>query len=378
MKIGIITQPLHSNYGGLLQNYALQRTLRHLGHDPITMDQPNGRISYFILLSSSVKTFLLRLVGKGKKRSYPFVMKDKYIKSVRVYTNFFIDRYISHSPKLITRSESSHYVRKNQIKALIVGSDQVWRPKYNVDIYHSYLDFSQGMDIKRIAYAASFGTDDWEYTPEQTKCCRQLAQAFQAISVREDSGVALCENYLGVKAVPVLDPTMLLEKEDYECLVKKENEPVSEGNLLCYILDKTAEKSCLINDIAQDLRLSPFAVMPAEVLRRETVKTIDQCVFPSVTKWLRGFMDARFVVCDSFHGAVFSIIFNKPFIVIANKSRGMARFYSLLRMYGLEERLITDHLDTSLLNKPIDWVAVNRKRSEMKEISLRFLKENLS
>ncbi len=88
-------------------------------------------------------------------------------------------------------------------------------------------------------------------------------------------------------------------------------------------------------------------------------------------------MDASFVVCDSFHGAVFSIIFNKPFLAIANQGRGMARFYSLLRMYGLEDRLVTDDMDISLLEKPIDWIVVNRKREEMKDISLAFLRENL-
>ena len=89
-------------------------------------------------------------------------------------------------------------------------------------------------------------------------------------------------------------------------------------------------------------------------------------------------MDASFVVCDSFHGAVFSIIFNKPFLVIANKERGMARFDSLLRMYGLEGRLVSENLDISSLEKPIDWVVVNRKREVMKTISLDFLRENLN
>jgi len=117
--------------------------------------------------------------------------------------------------------------------------------------------------------------------------------------------------------------------------------------------------------------------MPIQPLNGETMKNINQCVFPPVTKWLRGFMDASFVVCDSFHGAVFSIIFNKPFLVIANQGRGMARFYSLLRMYGLEDRLVTDDMDISLLEKPIDWIVVNRKREEMKDISLAFLRENL-
>lgn len=377
MKIGIITQPLHTNYGGLLQNYALQTILLRMGHEVITMDQPNYQIGLFRLLASSVKVFLLKLLGKGKGRRYLFVAKPNQIKHVAKYTNYFIDKYIVHSTKLIDVNESVRFVKDNNIEAFVVGSDQVWRPKYNVDIYHSFLDFTQGMNIRRIAYAASFGVDTWEYSYRETNYCRQLAQVFQAISVREESGVTLCAKYLGMKAIPVLDPTMLLDRGDYELLVEQEKESSCGGDIFCYILDKSETKDRIINEISEYWQLLPFSVMPIHPLNGETAKNIDQCVFPPVTKWLRGFMDARFVVCDSFHGAVFSIIFNKPFLVIANKNRGMARFHSLLQMYGLESRLITDDLDISLLEKPIDWVTVNRKREEMKDISLDFLRENL-
>lgn len=377
MKIGIITQPLGVNYGGLLQNYALQTVLRRLGHEVVTMDQPNRQIRLFRLLASAAKTFLLKLVGKGKQRNYLFVAKANQIKHIAKNTDYFINKYIARSIKLIDANESARYVRDNHIEVFVVGSDQVWRPKYNVDIYHSFLDFTQGMDIRRIAYAASFGVDVWEYSSQETEYCNLLVQAFQAVSVREESGVTLCAKHLGVKAISVLDPTMLLDKEDYEFLVEQEKESSCGGNMLCYILDKSEVKNRIINDVAELLHLSSFTVMPIHLLNRETVKIIDQCVFPPVTKWLRGFVDADFVVCDSFHGAVFSIIFNKPFLVIANKDRGMARFHSLLRIYGLEDRLITDDIDLSLLEKPIDWIAVNRKREEMKEISLNFLRENL-
>lgn len=88
-------------------------------------------------------------------------------------------------------------------------------------------------------------------------------------------------------------------------------------------------------------------------------------------------MDAEFVVCDSFHGAVFSIIFNKKFVVLGNEKRGMARFYSLLKMYGLEERLITDWSNFDIVTKSIDWDSVNRIREERKNFSMEFLLNSL-
>ena len=170
---------------------------------------------------------------------------------------------------------------------------------------------------------------------------------------------------------------MLLDECDYIHLVEKESEGKSAGSLLFYILDPEQSKLDYIAKVAVSLNLVPFSVMPELQVGAKTIVDIDRCVFPSVTKWLRGFMDAEFVVCDSFHGAVFSIIFNKKFVVLGNEKRGMARFYSLLKMYGLEERLITDWSNFDIVTKSIDWDSVNRIRAERKNFSMEFLLNSL-
>ena len=265
----------------------------------------------------------------------------------------------------------------NKIDVLIAGSDQVWRPRYNDNIYRSFFDFAEGLDIKRYAYAASFGVDCWEYTEEQTSKCKKLIESFDAISVREVSGMDLCKTYFNRKAEHVLDPTMLLDKDDYEVLVYKENEPVSSGNLFTYILDDSDEKSNIIANIAKSLDLVPFKVMPKKRVSKENIKQIDNCVYPPVTQWLRAFMDAEMVVTDSFHGCVFSIIFNKPFWVIGNKERGLARFESLLSLYGLQERLINNDCMPIDFKVPIDWSHVNAIKKEWQEKSMNFIKTSL-
>ena len=101
---------------------------------------------------------------------------------------------------------------------------------------------------------------------------------------------------------------------------------------------------------------------------------------PAVTKWLRGFMDAEYVITDSFHGCVFSIIFNKPFWAIGNIGRGMARFTSLLAMFGLEDRMLTDLCGIEEdfdFSKPIDWVSVNNIKQKWQKKSFDFLSKNL-
>lgn len=379
MRIGIITQPLCNNYGGLLQNYALQQALKKIGHEVVTLDQKNAPVSRLWIIASFIKTFILQLIGKGAKRKYYFELDDKQKAYISKHTKYFVGKYINHTQPMYKTEDFSSYCIHNQIDGLIAGSDQVWRPVYNYNIYRSFFDFAENLNIKRIAYAASFGIDYWEFNEEQTSQCSKLLEKFDAISVREESGVDLCETYFNRKAEFVLDPTMLFEKEDYEELVKKENEPISSGNLFTYILDESEEKTNIINQVAKSLDLVPFTVMPKSRANRQTIKQIDDCVFPPVTKWLRAFMDANFVVCDSFHGAVFSIIFNKPFLIIGNKERGMTRFNSLLEIFDLKNRMINDIADIhSIVYTFIDWDKVNQIRHKMKIYSLEYLTRNLN
>lgn len=368
MRIGIITQPLHTNYGGLLQNYALQQTLKRLGHEPMTLDQGNTAIPQWRIIASCIKTFLLKLIGRGGKRQYLSRITEERKAYIRQHTNRFIEKYIAHTEPFKYVEEFRSYTVNNQLNALVVGSDQVWRPIYNQNVLCSFLDFAKGLKLKRMAYAASFGVDYWEFNQQQTQQAQELIRDFDAVSVREHSGIDLCRKYLYCDAVHVLDPTMLLDKEDYIRLVEEENEPVSKGNLFTYILDESDEKRCIIEKVALELDLQPFSSMPKN--RTD--------VFPPVTQWLRAFMDAKFVVCDSFHGAVFSIIFNKPFLIIGNKERGMTRFNSLLDTFELHNRMIDNIANVhSIVNTSINWENVNKIRSEMKCYSLEYLKANL-
>lgn len=230
-------------------------------------------------------------------------------------------------------------LNEKDFDAIVVGSDQIWRPLYVKHIESAFLDFAQDWNIKRIAYAASFGTDKWEYTKLQNKHCRKLVQLFNAVSVREASGVKLCKEHFGVTAKHVLDPTMLLADEDYIKLFEENNTPKSQGNLLCYILDENEEKSRLIDLIAKQNNLTPFRIN-AKADYRFDIPVKDR-IQPSVEQWLRGFYDAEFVITDSFHACVFSILFKKPFVVYGNKKRGMSRFTSLLDMFGLCDCMIT-------------------------------------
>lgn len=382
MKIGILTQPLHSNYGGLLQNYALQQTLIRLGHEVETIDWGGGSGLHETLYRIKIRVLHMLFPNKYPQLKYRPNKKERAI--IQRNTHHFINMYINHTEAMHSYEEFVKQASKGKYDAYVVGSDQCWRPCYNAFLSSMFLDFVQDKQVKRIAYAASFGTDKWEFTPQQTAVCVPLAKKFDMVSVREDSGVKLCKEHLGVDAVHVLDPTMLLTKEDYIQLIEKEKEPKSDGTLFNYILDPDAKKSVFIQKVAKAKGLKAFQVLPkcqTETRTKEDVKNrIGDCVFPGVTTWLRAFMDADMTIVDSFHGMVFSIIFNKPFWAIGNVSRGMSRFTSLLKMFHLEDRLLdADNLDEVDFSKPIDWTMVNgiweEKRRECKKLLLTNLNE---
>ena len=377
MKIGIITQPLECNYGGLLQNYALQKVLRSLEHDVYTINRRLPDI-YTCRLDVIIRWTLKRYIKKLIGWEYPLTRKEYNI--LKQNCTNFVKENIRTTKIFNNNKEVKSIIKKEKFNTYIVGSDQVWRPCYSNNIYNDFLDFCQEKEnIKRIAFAASFGVSEWEFNEEQTIECSRLAKLFNAISVREDSGIALCKEHLGVEAIHVLDPTLLLEQEDYIKLVEKAGEPVSNGDLFCYILDNNETIKDAIQDIEQELSLKGFQIKAKNdkgTLKRG--EDINDFIIPSPTKWLRAFMDAEMVFTDSFHGCVFSIIFNKPFWVIGNKERGNARFDSLLRLFNLENRRIDiSEINRIDLSTDIDWNKVNTIKKEWQEKSLDFLKSNL-
>ena len=365
MKIGILTQPLQYNYGGLLQNYALQTVLKEAGNECVTLDWQN------IYIEPSATKFRKRV---AVLKHYIKYLLNKYPAPSKTSFDSFKDNHIDSTPKIFTSRGFAKAVRELEIDAIVVGSDQCWRPIYCFPFLKQMFACFASSNIKKYAYAASFGTDKWEYSESEAKIASKLLKEFEFVSVRESSAIDLCKTHLGVEATQVLDPTMLLTSEQYAAIVEQAHTPISPGNFYYYILDSTPEKATMLNSISKEYNLQPYYV---ERIQQRRDSYVGKSVEPSVLSWIRGFMDAKMVIVDSFHGMVFSIIFNKPFWVIANKERGVARFESLLKLFGLENRIITDY-QTVDLKKDIDWSSVNKMLYQLRIISKNFLLSNLA
>lgn len=355
MRIGILTASLASNIGGIMQNYALQNVLLQMGHSPITIDVGKRYTKFRWVLGR------IRALFTGNVSRVPFPWYDR-IGSYRILK--FVMKNIIRT-RFVTGKIEPQIVYDYQFDAIIVGSDQVWRKEYNANLYNMFLDFVKDGNVKKISYAASLGVEKWDYDKKQTEKCKLLASDFTAISVRELSDVKLCKDFLGINAVHVLDPTLLLDKSDYmklcENILKRK-----EKFLFAYILDMEDEKIEIVKSIADELGLK-YILMSSENNLKES---------DSIEEWLSFYRDSSFVITDSYHGTLFSIIFNKEFLVFPNRNRGMSRFRSILELLRLENRVF--YGDTTICQNMICWKNINSILKIEKYQSKEFLRSVLN
>ena len=359
MKIGIATMPLCANYGGTLQNYALQKVLTDLGHEPITLRLATGyqgvSKAEFLFLrypERLAKHLVKRLIGRPSLPPEPY---DAWKKSVSGMERF-VTEHIQTTPYL--REITLDAIDKYGIEAVVVGSDQIWRPSVLNVLNNYFCGFAKDRDIPRISYAASFALDKWPFNPEMTAQIKPLIRQFKAVSVRERNAVDLCRENLDVEAQWVLDPTMLLDKEDY-CKLCEAVPKCDKRFVFAYLLDKSPEKVKMAERVAKSCGCE-VKYITGKVSAEDTIE-----------KWLASFRDAEYVVTDSFHGTAFSLIFNKQFYCFYNPKRGNGRMDSLKLLTGLNDRFITSANDMTA--KALDYNAFADKIQEMKQKSLRFL-----
>lgn len=355
----VLTLPLGTNYGGMLQAYALKTNLKELGFTAYTTASGDSFLKGLIRNTPGVTKILERV--KGIKYQTP----EEY-ELITKNTRFFLEKNMN----LI----SFNQIKNRSFYAYISGSDQTFRSTYS-NVEHSLFDFVKDKNAIKFTYAASFGRDDLsEYSPRLITKTAKLAKRMNAISVREKSGMTLTKEHWDTASQHHVDPTLLLPKEEYSRLI--ENCPLhlkeNTGGVFEYVLDNAEDKIAIRSKILKMTGLESFTVINSDL-------NLGQAM-PPVEQWLKAFQDADFVVTDSFHGTVFSIIFNKPFLAIGNKSRGLARFTSLLELFNLENRLIStaDDVSESLIKEQIDWQSVNERISAEKQRSRSYLQDNLS
>lgn len=357
MKIALLNLPVDNNFGGNLQRYALVKTLQNMGHDVVHI---NLRFDFPCPLVRKLwRMFKCFVSNCLHLRWKPLLPEWEYKRSLR-YIDVFYNRYIPHT-KAFARDFREQFQSLPKFDAYIVGSDQVWRKSmtkgndYGLSLY--FFDFLQD-NQKRIAYGVSLGSSKIELSDDEIIGLRSLYEKFSAVSVREQSALQMFESFRWTtpKAENVLDPTLLLTSSDYSQLIDNAQTKQCKGDMFCYILDMDDEKKLKISQLEKEMKLTSFMY---------TIDTKPKKMV-SIEQWLRAFRDSKFVVTDSYHGLIFSIIFHKPFYLFRNEIRGNERFDAMKDLLGLD------------FNSPTqDYTSIDTVLSSMQKKSIDFLNRNL-
>ena len=356
MKIGIITFHFPLNYGATLQAYALQHCLEHMGHQAEIIDyQPayhtqkyNWRWSHFGINDSNLRYLAL---NRGFKR-----FCKRYLKTSRLYTSY---EDLQRDPP--------------EADAYICGSDQIWCPHISNGDPAYFLDFAPE-GTKRIAYAPSFGVA--QISEKDMQNMAGYLKKFDRISSRELSGKKLVGEMTGLDVDCVVDPTFLIE--DYHSIttapkIKKD-----------YILEVILQPSQLLESTARSLAAKTgLPIIRVYGFAFKRWKYQGRNLYPGPDGYVGLMQNAKYVVTNSFHATVFSLIFKRPFFVVAlsgSVTSKSTRMTELLQPVRIPDRFL-EKLDEEnfqkLIDRSIDWDAVHEQIHRQREVSVAFLKESL-
>jgi len=355
-KVAIFTLPFTWNYGGILQAHALSTFIEQSGYTPIVFSHRKRRKNFVFNYLVEIKWYLLRVLGWLKLYGLHRLIAVEKFKQTRLSK-------VYDAP--FSRARLLNVLRREGVDTLLVGSDQVWRKEAIPDLDHYFLNVSKDRDeFKKVTYACSMGHSRWDYPESETKKIRSYISDIK-ISVREIDTVKTFSDTFDVEARLDLDPTLLLGTQSYE---KCATVPKEKNYIFTYILDESSEKINFIASIQNEMNLTLLDFLSLPKQRQK------------VEDWLGCFMNSKFVVTDSYHGMIFSIIFRKPFVVIGNPKRGMSRFTSFLSKLELDDRLMCTNLSEVEFKKinEINWRQVEKKISGMRRDSSNYLLEALS
>ena len=342
-----------SNYGAVLQAYALEKYLLELGYDAYTLNYRN--------FSKRPDLFLQMMLQYWFQRNCFSRFRKKWLRLTNPV--YFLECQLNWA--------------KWDFDTFIVGSDQVWRQNINSRFLSAYyLPFLSGTE-KRIAYAVSFGKDVWEAKPHITKAAKCEVEKFKAISVREFSGVGICRDIFGVEAEHVLDPTLLVGRNYFDTIIGTDSSDRPKNKIVYYKLDPDGDFNRCLEYLSEQLSRPVKNIYYSEIKEALSGK---QYVYFEVEEWLREIRDAEFVVTDSFHCICFCLLFEKQFIYFPNTERGLTRLESLLGLLGLRERIygsMEDYQSRKDWKEVIDYDVVNAILESEREKSALFLKNTL-
>ena len=273
--------------------------------------------------------------------------------------------FIQNSIRIRTLNQSFTEIKQDDYDILMVNSDQTWRrwDEFFYDI--AFLKFAKNWNNTKFVYGASLGVENWNYSQNDEKLAKYLIKDFRGISVREIGSIKSIEKHLGFRPKLVLDPTLLIDKKYYLNLIK--------GYKTDFIFDK---KTIFVYTVTNSSILKNYLNKIKEKYNYK-IYLIDINSKNHIIKFIYGIYNCHGVITDSFHGALFSIIFGKPFVSFVYAIYGNERFNTLKEIFGVKNRIFTynSNPDIKLLETPLK---INRIILYfLKRQSIHYLKKNL-
>lgn len=367
-SIGVISIYDMNNVGNRLQNFALCRALENLGHAPIVI--PNEPYSYRIdpehddgvppeasddAAPESVIQTARRLVSSGDLWGLTEKARRMAVMTMRVRSlRRFTEQHLRVDHRSITAPGQGEALRADYDK-FVVGSDQVWNPRYRFGSPTDFLRFAR--PEQRIAYAASFGMS--ELPAGYVDHYRAMLADFERISVREHTGAELINNLLGRRVDVTLDPTMLVPIEEWHRLADNApRQPATPflGTYLLWTSDRATYRG--ISELARSMKVRSRQLMAPGLHGPD---------FYGVENFLRTIRDAEVVVTDSFHSTLFAILFGTPVRVLSRGPGQDDRIESLLKIFGVPASVAFGPPDSAptgpLVDDPVRALTLLRDRS---------------
>lgn len=385
MEVAIASCYFMSNYGSLLQTYALQKGIEDFGYeveniciDGIKKEIENRKIKYYIKVAKDFSV-ILNKAGRIKKSIFRKINK-KYaclLKKRADKTDLFRRKYIKISELLPDWESLTAYT--NQCSAVIVGSDQLWLPSNIVADYYT-LSFVPD-NISKIAFATSFGIS--KFPDSMNKQTKLFLDRFQKVSVRETTGQEIFKNITGRECSLVCDPTMLLSKEEWLKAIPPKS-IVKGGYIFCYFLGKIKRHREIAVELKKRTGLKIVALLHCEQYVSNDDGYADETPFDvGPDDFVNLIRNASYVLTDSFHGTVFSIINQKIFFTFTRHSdteklSTNSRIYNLADIFGIRNRVLAGNENVEeILNRNMDLDDISEKLTVFREMSKKYLYEAL-
>lgn len=361
MKIGILTFHCAHNYGAVLQAYALQEKLKNMGHEVEIIDyRPDYLVDTYKAFSLK-NIFTYNAIIAFKKIVSDILTYYKKRKRIKLF-NYFIANKLNLTTRIKNKMPDFYDL-------YIMGSDQIWNFKLTkgFDNYF-YGNFKTKKTAKKITYAASFG--DAFIGKKEIEYLKIALRNFNGISLRENESVSKINLLTNTKIETVLDPTLIIDKIIWEKIAQKPT--INKKYVLVYQVIQNELIIKIANQIANQIGCIVIEI-PAWV----TIKYLkNQYTTTSPEQFLGWIKHADCIVTSSFHGTVFSIIFNRPFYTINLKDGLELRSKNLLESIGLGHRLIDKK--KSVTFSKVNFDIANQKLFALKKDSLNYLENFLN